>query len=145
MKKIALSFVLLGLILSGVYADAKQDDIRKLMKMSGSAEMGIQVMDALIEQFKNILPDVPEEFWLEFMKEVNPNDIIELIVPIYDKYFSHDEIKALIRFYESPVGKKMVKVQPQITEESMHAGQTWGEELGKRAQQKLIEKGYLDL
>ena len=60
------------------------------------------------------------------------DEMIELVVPIYDKYLTHDEIKIIITFYETPVGKKMIAVLPQIMQESMAAGQQWGKEIGER-------------
>ena len=65
-----------------------------------------------------------------------------MAVPIYAKYLTHEEIKDLLRFYESPSGAKFVSVLPQITQESMLAGQTWGANIGERALRKLQEKGF---
>jgi hypothetical protein len=38
--------------------------------------------------------------------------------PIYDKYFSSDDLKELVAFYKSPIGEKFVKLMPQIYQES---------------------------
>jgi hypothetical protein len=54
-----------------------------------------------------------------------------LLVPIYATHLTRDEIEQLIRFYESPVGRRLTAVQPMISQESMAAGQTWGEAVGR--------------
>ena len=42
---------------------------------------------------------------------------------------------------ESPIGKKMIKVQPQLMMDSMTAGEEWGKKLIKRVKEKLHEEG----
>ncbi len=111
-------------------------DIKRMMEISGSGDLGMQVLTNMIDSYKKSLPNIPQTFWDNFIKEVNAESLVELVIPIYDKYLSHDEIKDIIRFYESPSGRKLVKVLPMITEESMDVGRKWGEGIGK----KLIEK-----
>ena len=116
---------------------AKEQDIRKLLDLTGSGKLGVQVMEGMIANFKQANPNVPEAFWSDFMKEVSPNGLVDLIVPIYDKHFTHDDIKGLIQFYEGPLGKKVTSSMPQITQESMAVGQKWGMDLGMKIQTKL--------
>lgn len=121
-------------------AKAKERDIRKLMQMTGAANMGLQVADSMIAQFKKGMPQIPDEFWTEFRNEINANELTNLVVPIYAKHFSHDDIKQLIAFYKTPIGKKLIALQPQIMQESMAAGQKWGTKIGQRAIKKLRER-----
>lgn len=120
----------------------KQNDIKKLLVISGSNELGKQMMQQMIESFKGVLPNVPDNFWREFMNEADMDDLMNRMVPVYDKYLSHDDIKELVKFYESPAGKKYVKVLPQISKESMTIGQEWGEQVGEKVLKKLHDKGY---
>ena len=122
---------------------AKMQDIRKLMNLTGGGDIGKQVIEQMLETFKQSNPDIPASFWDEFMKEVDPNQLIELNVPIYDKHLSHEDIKGIIAFYESPVGKKFIQALPQIVQESYAAGQQWGYSVGTKLREKLEEKGYL--
>lgn len=121
-------------------AAAKEQDIRKLMQMTGSANMGLQVMDNMIAQFKKMMPQVPNEFWTDFRNEINAKELTDLIVPIYARHFSHDDIKQLIAFYNTPIGKKLIALQPQIMQESMAAGQKWGAKIGQRAMKKIQDR-----
>lgn len=121
-------------------AAAKEQDIRKLMQMTGSANMGLQVMDNMIAQFKKMMPQIPEDFWTDFRNEVNAKELTDLIVPIYARHFNHNDIKQLIAFYNTPIGKKLVALQPQIMQESMAAGQKWGAKVGQRAMKKIQER-----
>jgi uncharacterized protein len=129
---------------SSLFGQTKEQDITKLMKMTGSDDLGMQVMFSMVEQFKQILPDVPAEYWDAFFKEVSGDDLINLIVPIYSKHFTHEEILAIIAFYETPTGRKMTEKLPVISEESMMAGQQWGMEIAEKLQKKLTDDGYLN-
>ena len=148
MKKFALIVILLWLALSiapfPVLAqpNTKIQDIFRMLELSGSAKIGIQVMRQMLRYQQKVNPEVPQAFWDEFMNEVDPNELIELIAPIYARYFSHEDIKGRIRFYQSPVGKKLVSFQPLITRDSMSGGQQWGMAIGRKILRKLQEKGY---
>ena len=59
-------------------------------------------------------------------------------VPIYDKHFSDDEIRGLIKFYETPLGQKAVSALPQVSNELREAGKTWGEQVGRQAMLEVL-------
>ena len=51
--------------------------------------------------------------------------LMDRVVPLYDKHYSHDEIRSLIQFYETPLGKKVTALRPQIAQESMVVAEEW--------------------
>ena len=120
-----------------------EDDIRQMLELSGSGKLGMQVMENMAVQYRQILPDVPGEFWDGMMKEIKADDLIDLIVPVYKKYFTQAEIQQLVAFYKTPIGQKVTATLPLITTESMQIGQQWGQEIGQKVVQKLQEKGYI--
>lgn len=115
--------------------------IRRMMELTGAGQLGMQAMGQMVAVFRNQLPGVPQKFWDDFMQEVNPDELVNLTVPIYEKHLSLQEIKEIIKFYETPVGKKLIGVMPLITAESMEVGKVWGAQLGARIQQRLKEQG----
>lgn len=55
-----------------------------------------------------------------FKTRLKFEEIIEqTAIPVYDKHFSADELRQLIAFYKTPVGKRMIEVTPQLTIELM--------------------------
>lgn len=117
----------------------KEKDIRRLLEMTGAGELGIQVLEQLLAQFQQSMPEVPASFWVEFKKDANANALVDLVVPIYDRHFSQKEIQDVIRFYQTPSGRKLISKMPVITQESIQVGQKWGEQLGRRVIQRLQE------
>jgi hypothetical protein len=140
MRTVMLALGLVCCVVAGAaHAEDSQKvkDIRTLLKVTGSGELGAQVMSQMVGSMKKAMPQVPETFWADFMKEVHTDELVELIVPVYDRNLTHDDVKALIKFYESPTGRKFVSVLPKITQESMTVGEKWGRQLAERVVQKL--------
>ena len=52
---------------------------------------------------------------------VNVNDILKQLVPVYDRYYSEEDLKALIAFYESPLGQKVMRVTPLLMKDTLQA------------------------
>jgi hypothetical protein len=112
-------------------------DIHRLLELSGSAKLAQQMIAAMIPAFKQMAPDASAGFWDEFAKEVDPQELVEMIVPIYKQHLSHDDVRGAIAFYESPAGQHLVANQPAILQDSMAAGQQWGQKLAQRAMEKV--------
>jgi uncharacterized protein len=144
MKNLATTLLLSGLTFFGFSQDtSKIGNIKTLLAVTGSGKLGVQVVQNMLTSFKQSFPNVPEEFWNDFMKEVNPEVLTTMIVPIYDKYYTQEDIKKMIEFYQTPLGKKLILTMPQIMQESMQVGQTWGKEIGEKVYNNLKEKGYV--
>jgi hypothetical protein len=141
-KRIFFSFLLLG-FLSAAYGQTKEQDITKLLEVSNTRQEMLHTIEVMIAQFEQMLPEVPQAFWNLFWEKLDVESLLVMIVPIYDEYFTHEDIKNLILFYESPVGKKLVKVTPSITERAMVAGQVWGQKLGEDIIEELTNGGYI--
>ena len=140
MKKVLLSLVLVtgGLLSSSMVSaePATTQSVKNLMELTGSANLGVQMFEQLIPALKKAAPNEPESFWDDLRTEFNPNDLQNLIIPIYQKHFTEADIQAINDFYQTPAGKKMVKVMPDIMQESFIIGQQWGQKIA----QKVITK-----
>ena len=138
------SLVLIGTL--NVFADEKADSvegskretIKRLLELMEAEKMGTQLMNHIRLTLTKRGSKVP---WDTFMAEFDMNEFTEMVIPIYERHFTHDEIEQLIAFYESPIGKKLIKVQPQIAIESMTAGQEWAKKLIERIKARLPEEG----
>ena len=144
MKKITLTLLLCSLTFFGFSQDsAKIASIKTMLELTGSGNLGVQVAQNMLASFRKSLPDVPEIFWSDFSKEVNPEVLTSMIIPIYDKHYSFDEINKMIEFYRTDLGKKIISATPEIMQESMQVGQIWGKEIGQKVYENLKEKGYI--
>ncbi len=67
--------------------------------------------------------------------------LLEQFIPLYDETFTHEEIKQLNEFYETPVGKKTIQVMPELTQKGGALGMKWGESLTPKIKRDLRKKG----
>lgn len=144
MKQLSL-LILLIVLSTTTYSQtaSKSVNIKKLLELTGAKKLGVQVAQSLVKSFKEGGSTAPDDFWDEFLKEMDSDTLINMTVPIYEKYYSDREIMQLIDFYQSEIGKKVVQVTPMIMQESMQLGKIWGRDIAEKLQSRLREKGYL--
>lgn len=133
MKKIV--FIIATLVFSITVANAQPataKSIKELMNKTGAGQMGMQAMQQMLPALKKMVPNAPEKFWNDFMAEVSPEDLVNMVIPIYQKYLTEEDIQAINRFYDSPAGRKLIQSQPMIMRESMMTGRAWGEQLARK-------------
>ncbi len=132
---------------NSVTKDVKQtekiNNIKKLMEITGSKKMSQQVITQMIAGMKKQLPQVPVAFWDSFVAEYDPDVVMNELIPVYAKYYTNAEIEQIIAFYETPLGKKITQVMPQVMQESMQIGQKYGVQMAQAALKKLQAAGYL--
>ena len=54
--------------------------------------------------------------------------------------FNTKELKAIIAFYQSPVGRKMIAIKPEMAQKAMKIGIAWGQEMGTVVGERVIEQ-----
>jgi hypothetical protein len=129
---------------------AKEADIRRLMDLAGTGLLVTQVMDGTEKGIRplmmNALPPgeyrekLVDLFFAKFHSKAAPQQLLDLAVPAYDKYYTHEEIKGLIQFYGTPLGQKLVSIQPKMTGELQEAGRKWGEGLGRDSMIEVLSE-----
>ena len=125
-------------------ARTKEVVARELMEITGTSKLAMQVMQQMLTPLKQAIPDAPDEFWTSFMAEVNPDELVEKIVPIYCQHYSLDELEQLLAFNKTPLGQKVIREMPGVMKESMTVGQEWGRQLAERAMRKAKTQGQKD-
>ena len=147
---VSLIAVSAGHLFAEDLTEAKRVDINKLIDMTGAIAIGKQMSDAIVTQMSRVIrdsrPDLPPGLFDILREEVNniieenlPN-LLSKIVPVYHKYYTHQDIKGMLRFYQSPLGQKTIRVMPLLMQESMYLGQHWGQALGPEVQKRVIER-----
>ena len=122
---------------------AKIAVIRQLLQQMHAVDMAVTAMDTQLPAQRAANPRIPPVFWDRFIKLAHDRvgELENVYVDIYDKYFTTDEIRQLIAFYNTPVGRKLLDRQPLILKESMLAGQQWGQKIGAEVGQQLEAEG----
>lgn len=123
-------------------ADLLDAEIRELIEVSNMTKIADQIIDQIFTVYEKTIPSVPKEFWKQARIEMKADDFVEIIVPIYAKHYTREDIKGLIAFYKTPLGKKVIDKQGLIAQESMAAGMSYGQGISKKIISRILEKGY---
>ena len=122
---------------------AKEADIRLLLDIVGTKALVAQTMEAMEKTIKPVLTNalppgeyrekVVDLFFAKFHAKADNQALLGMAIPLYGKNLSHQEVKGLIQFYQSPLGQKAVSVMPKLTAELQEEGRKWGENLGRQS------------
>lgn len=129
MKKVNL-FVALGICLVFISniafceetksaKDAKIQEFIKTVKMDEMIDQQIEAgTDQLIQQYP-IFTKHKDEILKLYHEVLDKEDFNKYLIKLFNENFSDEEIQALITFYQSPVGQKILSKMPTITQSSI--------------------------
>jgi len=131
---------------------AKEADIHRLVDLAGTKTAMTQIIDGMEKNMRPwVTGSLPEGDYREklvdlFLEKFHDHLIAEIpqlvdsAVPLYDKYFSREDIKGLIRFYETPLGQKALSVLPKLSMEIQAEGMKLGEKLGRQSMMEVLSE-----
>lgn len=90
----------------------KLELIKKFIDIFGTRQ-------SMVQNFERMLAGLPPDQGKEVRKILNVDEIIDNIVPLYDKYFTQQELETYVNFYTSPQGQKFLATIPMIMKESV--------------------------
>jgi hypothetical protein len=117
-------------------APASKEDVQKYLEVMHSRDMMTKIMEAMAkpmhqmmhEQYlkdKDRLPPDFEERMSKMMddtfKSFPWDEMLESMVPVYQKHLTKGDVDNLVAFYSSPTGQKLIKELPAISAEAMQA------------------------
>ena len=127
----------------------KEAAIRKMFEGMGTGKIMQQVMTTMMTNMRPMLvSSLPEGeyreklvdlFFQKFQSKVNVQQLIDLTVPVYAKYFSTEEIEGLTRFYQT-LGQKSLSVLPQTTSEIQTEAAKWRGKAGSDSMMEVLEE-----
>ena len=117
-------------------APATREDIQHYLDVVNSHQMMTQMMDAMAKPMHKMVHDqylkdkdkLPAGFEEQTTKMLDDmfrdmplDDMMQAMVPVYQKHFTKGDVDALVAFYASPTGQKMLREMPAIMGEAMEA------------------------
>lgn len=115
-------------------APATKEDLQRYLQIMHSREMMTKMADAMTkpmhqmihEQYLKDKDKLPADFESRMNKRLDENfknipwdEILDAMVPVYQKHLNKGDVDALVAFYSTPTGQKLIKEMPQIFAESM--------------------------
>ncbi|MGZ8331275.1 MAG: DUF2059 domain-containing protein [Rhodoplanes sp.] len=127
----------------------------ELLALKGGDVVFTPIVSGVVETVKNVfVPTNPNlgnelnEVATKLRKDYESKrvELLNEVARVYAERFSEQELKALVAFYKSPLGRKMAMEEPAIIDESMRRAQTWGDALSgevmSRFREEMKKKGH---
>jgi uncharacterized protein len=156
-QRVAAAFLTAMLLYGGPAAaqTASPDALaagRELVVAMRGAEQFKTIVPLMLQQLKPAIvqgrPEVARDFdaMVPVLQELLTTQsagmakLLEDIAAIYARHFTVDEMRQLIAFYRAPLGQKLLDKMPTITQESMTAGQAFGQVLAGELQKRVVDE-----
>ncbi|MFV0541912.1 MAG: DUF2059 domain-containing protein [Aestuariibaculum sp.] len=135
MKKLVLALLFIVTITVQIQAqdnEAFQKEAVELIKLTGAG-------DAFVNAIEQIGAMVPEAKKMAYTEEAKGtlDGLYTKMAKLYTDEFTQDEIKQLLDFYRSDIGKKMASKQMVLAQKAMAFGASWGMDV-----QEIAKKYY---
>ena len=98
--------------------EAFKKDVIKVIEKNGSAGQ----LNSAKNQILGMIPEDKHAAFLVEFEALMPK-VYDGIAKVYMEVYTKADIKAMLAFYESPVGKKMTEKAGEISEKSMESAQ----------------------
>ena len=137
-------------VLTVLVSPADQKEIRQLMDLQGQTpgnpQMAGSLVDQVVSNYRTEMTQVPPNVWQELTvslkSEFSPDRVAQSLMSIYATSFTQAEVRELIKFFSSPVGRKWAEQLPKLQQSSYNTGYSIGVLLGERIRERLKAKGY---
>jgi|SRR5580658_83456 hypothetical protein len=115
---------------------ASKEDVKKLFDVMASRQQMAQMMQQMFtqmrnmnrEQLKKTHPDLSDAELArrdreseDLIKNFPLDEMLNDMIPIYQRHFTKSDIDALVAFYSSAAGQKFLHETPAVTAETMRA------------------------
>src|ERR1700676_1468782 len=115
---------------------ATKEDVQRYLEVMQSREMMTKMIDAMMkpmhqmmhEQYEKDKDKLPPDFEARmnkvldsYMKNFPWDEVLQAMVPVYQKHFTKGDINHLVAFYSSTSGQKVLRELPAISAEAMQS------------------------
>jgi len=119
------------------FSVSQEDNYKGLLTDFIKAQGQFETFNATIDQMTSMMGvTLNEDEKVEFTNDVM-SSLIEMLVPVYQKHFTEQDLKDAIDLFKTPIGKKISEKSPIIAQESMQASMQWGMELSTKLQKYM--------
>jgi hypothetical protein len=142
MKTTILVIGLIVLAPFSAWGDEKAELAKEIMELTNAERMMEQVKNQVMQMQDHVIAqmDIPEdrkEAALQFQKKIyakifetlNFEKMQNEYLDLYTDVYTLDELRGIVGFYKSPVGKSMLAKQPMVLKKSMEMTQNKMNEL----------------
>jgi uncharacterized protein len=160
-RRYRLLAVLLGLLLIGLARPVAAQSpaqtpspaaillAKQIVELKGARELFTPLVRGVVEKVKDQFLQT-NFMWAKDLNEVaaglekdyapRVDELVDMSARIYASHFTEAELKQLLAFYQSPLGRKAIVEEPKALDESMASAGQWGDNLSDEVVVKMRDE-----
>jgi len=118
---------------------ATRDDVEKYLEVTHARTMMKQIMEVMTKQVHQMVHDqiskdldkLPPDFETrmnkitdDMLKTFPVDEMLDAMIPVYQKHWTKGDVDAMVAFYSTPTGQKILRELPTTMAEAMQAMQS---------------------
>jgi len=122
---------------------------KQIVELKGARQLFTPLVRGVVEKVKDQfmqtnfmwakdLNDVAASLEKDYASRVD--ELVDMSARIYASHFTEAELKQLLAFYQTPVGRKAITEEPKALDESMASGGNWGDALADEVVVKMRDE-----
>lgn len=121
----------------------KTEVIRQILQETMAADAMLAAIEVSLPAQRVANPAIPGVFWDRLLDtaKAQRGQLLDMLVPVYARRFELPDLEGLLAFYRSPLGRRLIAIQPSIVRDSGQIGQRWGAQLGAMVSEQLAKEG----
>jgi hypothetical protein len=122
---------------------------KQIVELKGARQLFTPLVRGVVEKVKDQFMQT-NFMWGKDLNEVaaklekdyapRVDELVDMAARIYASHFTEAELKQLLAFYQSPVGRKAIIEEPKALDESMASGGNWGDALADEVVVKIRDE-----
>jgi uncharacterized protein len=122
---------------------------KQIVELKGARELFTPLVRGVVEKVKDQFLQT-NFMWAKDLNEVaaglekdyapRVDELVDMSARIYASHFTEAELKQLLAFYQSPVGRKAIGEEPKALDESMAGAGQWGDNLSDEVVVKIRDE-----
>jgi uncharacterized protein len=154
---IVMSFAVAAMVIAssslaqtGELTAEKKANIKTLLEITGARgipeQIAVSTVQSMAPGIRQLDPKFPDKGFVvmrdALLSGLTPKvdvagGLIDQVTMIYHNTFSAAEIAEMVKFYQSPVGKKLLASQAKVNGETMQTAMKWADSLGNDLDQRM--------
>jgi hypothetical protein len=106
------------------------EQVHEMMQLTGAMGLARQAMQSLMPAIRQMMPPyVPADVMDDMNRRLLSADLETTVIHSYQRHLSTEDGTAIIAFYKTPAGQRLLGAMPQIMKDSQQAGARLGQQV----------------
>jgi len=134
MKKLILA---LSILFTFFTLQSQNETYKDVLLDFMEAQGTLDTYNSTIDQMSELMGDQIDSEKIKPLMDEMLSDLIDALVPVYQKHLTIQDLKDGIGMYQTQIGKKIAEKSPMIAQETMGASIEWGMQFSSKLQELM--------